>query len=295
MAINYITKDGHLYDQALAQELITGDLETSGLKFIEGGKSFTLTTISTSGYQPHARTKGFNEGTFSNDKKVYTLDQDRDIEFYVDTMDVEETGEDLAVANITRTFQEEQAVPEIDAYRFSKLSTQAITATNFKKEAITTENVYSKLKAALLPVRKFGVQNIIIYVSSEVMDALERSTEFTRSITNQNVGQTALESRVTSLDGVIIKEVWDATRFYTGFDFADSFTPTTGAFPINFLVVAKPAQISALKHQALFLFAPGQHTQGDGYLYQNRIYHGTIVMEEQKEGVYVSHGTVAVV
>ena len=295
MPINYITKDGNIYDQALTQGLITADLETAGVELVAGGKSFTLTTISTSGYKAHTRTKGFNAGTVENTKKVYTMSQDRDIELFVDSMDVEETNQDLAAARISSVFIEENARPEVDAYRFGTLATKAKANGAFASEALTAANVFSKMKAALLPVRKYGVQNIIIYVSSTTMDLLERSTEFTRSITNQNVGQTALESRITSLDGVIIKEVWDAARFYTSHDFTDGFAPAVGSFAINFLVVVKTAQISVAKHNAIYLFAPGEHTEGDGYLYQNRLYHDTFLKEQQKDGVYVSHGTVAVV
>ena len=295
MPINYITKDGNIYDQALTQGLITADLETAGVELVAGGKSFTLTTISTSGYKAHTRTKGFNAGTVENTKKVYTMSQDRDIEFFVDSMDVEETNQDLAAARISSVFIEENARPEVDAYRFGTLATKAKANGAFASEALTAANVFSKMKAALLPVRKYGVQNIIIYVSSKTMDLLERSTEFTRSITNQNVGQTALESRITSLDGVLIKEVWDAARFYTSHDFTDGFAPAVGSFAINFLVVVKTAQISVAKHNAIYLFAPGEHTEGDGYLYQNRLYHGTFLKEQQKDGVYVSHGAVAVV
>lgn len=289
MTINYITKDGGIYDQKLVQGMITADLETSDINLLEGGQSFTLTTIETSGYKDHSRNKGFNSGTYENKKKIYTMEQDRDIEFYVDTMDVEETNQDLAVARISGTFIETQATPEVDAYRFSKLATQAITNTNFTEEALTADNVYSRLKAEILPVRKFGAANIIVYISSEAMDLLERSKEFTRNITNQNVGTTALESRVTSLDGVVIKEVWDTDRFWTDFDYTDGFKPATGAKEINFLVVVKNAQISVVKHRAIFLFSPGGHTQGDGYLYQNRLYHDTFLKDQQKDGVRVSH------
>lgn len=288
MAINYITKDQGIFDQRLVQDLISSDLETTGIELVNGGKSFTLTTISTSGYKPHTRNKGFNSGTFENAKEVYTMTQDRDVEFYVDTMDVNETNQDLAIANISNTFIREQAVPDVDAYRFSTLATKAIAASQSDEETLTVDNVYSRIKAEILPVRKYGAGNIVVYVSSEVMDLLERSKEFTRSITNQNVGLTALESRVTSLDGVVLKEVWDIDRFYTEFDFSEGFVPAETAKEINFLVVAKPSQISVAKHNAIFLFNPGEHTQGDGYLYQNRLYHDTFVKKEQADGVRVS-------
>ncbi len=288
-AINYITKDDGVLDQKIVQGLLTTALGgNADVNLVAGGKSFTLTTISTTGLKAHSRGKGFNEGSVENAKKVYTMGQDRDVEFFIDTQDVDETNQDLAVANISKTFIEEHVQPEIDAYRFSTLATTAIDAKQSEEQTITKANAYSELKKAILPVRKFGPQNMVVYVSSEVMDALEQSSEFTRQITNQNIGMTALESRITSLDGVMIVEVWDDARFKTEYDFTDGFTPKASAKDINFLVVAKPAVIQIVKENAVFLFAPGQHTEGDGYLYQNRLYHDLFVKEEQKEGVRVS-------
>ena len=140
-------------------------------------------------------------------------------------------------------------------------------------------------KDAILPARKFGPANLTGFVSTTVMDALERSTEFTRNITNQNVGQTALESRVTSIDGVTLIEVWDDDRFKTAYDFSDGFAATADAAAIEILVVAKQAVVQAVKENAVYLFAPGEHTEGDGYLYQNRLYHDLWVLDQQKDGV----------
>ena len=289
MAINYITKDGALYDQRITQGLITSVLGVPKVEWLNGGKSFTLTTVSTSGFQPHTRNKGFNEGSVENEKVVYTMGQDRDVEFFVDTQDVDETNGDLAAARISNTFIDEHVTPEIDAYRFAKLANSTLINDKHRRvEAITKANVYSTLKAAILPVRKFGPNNIIAFLSSATMDALEQSTEFTRNITNQNVGQTALESRVTSLDGVTLIEVWDDARFKTAYDFANGFVPTDDAQDINFLVVAKPATIPAVKENAVYLFAPGEHTEGDGFLYQNRLYHDLFVKSKQADGLVVS-------
>lgn len=285
MAINYVTKDGGVFDQKINQGLLTSVLGVPNVDLVKGGKSFTLTTISTSGLKPHTRNKGFNAGTAENEKKVYTMGQDRDIEFYVDTQDVDETNQDLAVGNISKVFIQDHVQPEIDAYRFATLATGAGHTVT---ETLSVDNVYTQLKAALLPVRKFGAQNIVGFVSSEVMDFLERSKEFTRTITNQQVGVTALESRVTSLDGVQLVEVWDDTRFKSAYDFADGYTPKEDAKDINFILVAKQAVIPVVKENTIYLFAPGQHTEGDGYLYQNRLYHDLFIKEQQKDGVSVS-------
>lgn len=287
MAYNYAKKNSGLFDQKLTQETLTSLIETPQVNWL-GAKSFEVTTLSTSGFKTHSRTKGFNSGTMENEKKTYTLEFDRDIEFFVDEMDVDETDQDLAASKISNVFITEQAGPEVDAYRFAKMATAAIENGKTAQEALTVDNVYSKIKAALLPIRKYKAQNIIIYVSSETMDLLERSKEFTRSITNQNVGMTALESRITSIDGVNIIEVWDKDRFATKFDFTEGFKKAADGLDINFLVVAKPAIIAKAKHNAIFLFQPGQHTEGDGYLYQNRLYHDLFVLDKQKDGLYVS-------
>lgn len=287
MSINYVTKREKEFDQKLMQGALTNILETPRVNWL-GAKSFEIPTVSVSGYKAHTRSKGYNSGTVSNDKKVYTLNFDRDIEFFVDIADVDETNQELSMANITGTFITEHATPELDAYRFSKLATTAIMATQFKAEDDYSEtNVYSRLKAAILPIRKYGAGNIVIYVSSEIMDFLERSKDFTRSIATTS--PQGIDTRVTSLDGVQIVEVWDDARFKTQFEFTDGFVKASGGKDINFLIVAKPAVIAKAKFNSIYLFAPGQHTEGDGYLYQNRMYHDLFVLENKKDGVYVSH------
>ena len=59
MPINYITKDGNIYDQALTQGLITADLETAGVELVAGGKSFTLTTISRRAFRSYSHISAF--------------------------------------------------------------------------------------------------------------------------------------------------------------------------------------------------------------------------------------------
>lgn len=286
MSIVYTETKTGLFDKKVVQGLYTAELETPNVNWMNGGKSFTLATLSTSGFKDHTRNKGFNAGTYENGKEVYTMGQDRDVEFYVDSQDVDETNQELSVGNISKTFLDEHATPEVDAYRFSKLANEA--GTKAVDASITAANAYSKLKDGIKAVRKYGPQNIVGYVSSNVMDALERSTEFTRSITNQNVGQTALESRVTSLDGVKLIEVVEDERFYAAYDFSDGFTPAENAPEINYLFVAKPAVIAKIKEAYVAMFNPGEHTQGDGYLYQNRMYHDLFVLQQQVSGVSVS-------
>lgn len=286
--INYAQKYEKELAQVMSQGALTAELETPQVNWLDG-KTFHVPSVDVTGYQPHSRNGGFNRGSVDVTREPYTLNFDRDIEFFVDRADVDESAQAASAANITKVFMDENSIPEMDAYRFSKIATAALArAGQFASEAITAANVYTRLKAAILPIRKYGPMNILVYVSSEVMDALEQSEDFTRQITMQAGAPGAIESRVTAIDGVKLVEVWDAGRFFTSFDFTEGFVPAVDAEAINFLVVAKPAIIAKAKLSYVNLWQPGTHTQGDGYLYQNRLYHDLFLKKKREDGVYLS-------
>ncbi|EAC4981707.1 hypothetical protein RC101_000530 [Listeria monocytogenes] len=287
MAINYVDKYGKELDQKLVFGTYTNELETPNLLWLDA-KTFKIQTITTTGLKPHTRNKGYNEGSASNENTAYTITFDRDVEFFVDVMDVDESGQALTAANVTKEFNSRHSAPEIDAYRFSKLATIAKNNGNSTAETITEENVFRTLKAAIRKVKKYGTQNIVMYVSPDVMAALELSEDFTRTISNQNIGPSSLETRVTGIDGVKIIEVEAEDRFYDTFDFTDGYKPAAGAKKLNYLLTNKGSVIGGTKHASIYLHAPGSVGQGDGWLYQYRVYHDIFVKEQQKDGVIAS-------
>ncbi|HGI6636751.1 TPA: hypothetical protein ACJUI1_001185 [Listeria monocytogenes] len=287
MAINYVDKYGKELDQKLVFGTYTNELETSNLLWLDA-KTFKIKTITTTGLKPHTRNKGYNEGSASNENTAYTITFDRDVEFFVDVMDVDETGQALTAANVTKEFNSRHSAPEVDAYRFSKLATEAKKNGYSTAETITEENVFRTLKAAIRKVKKYGTQNLVMYVSVDVMAALELSKDFTRTISNQNIGPSSLETRVTGIDGVKLVEIEAEDRFYDTFDFTDGYKPAASAKKLNYLLINKGSVIGGTKHASIYLHAPGSVGQGDGWLYQYRVYHDIFVKEQQKDGVIAS-------
>ncbi|EJA0440995.1 hypothetical protein ACJ7XV_003008, partial [Listeria monocytogenes] len=274
-------------DQKLVFGTYTNELETSNLLWLDA-KTFKIQTITTTGLKPHTRNKGYNEGSASNENTAYTITFDRDVEFFVDVMDVDETGQALTAANVTKEFNSRHSAPEVDAYRFSKLATEAKKNGYSTAETITEENVFRTLKAAIRKVKKYGTQNLVMYVSVDVMAALELSKDFTRTISNQNIGPSSLETRVTGIDGVKLVEIEAEDRFYDTFDFTDGYKPAASAKKLNYLLINKGSVIGGTKHASIYLHAPGSVGQGDGWLYQYRVYHDIFVKEQQKDGVIAS-------
>lgn len=257
-------------------------------------KTFHFTQLSTTGYKNHTRTGGWNRGAANMADVPFTLYHDRDIEFLVDKADVDESNQLATIQNISQNFTETNANPEVDAEFFSKVASEAINAGLYSATALssyTTANVYTRLKAMfkagkLRTYRQRGT--LVSYVSSTIMDLLERSTEFTRQITITSIanGGTGIESRVTDIDGVTLIEIMDDERFYTEFDFAGAtggFTAAPGAQKINVLIACTETVKKVPKISSIYFFAPGQHTEGDGYLYQNRAYSGTFVFPNGKD------------
>ena len=198
-----------------------------------------------------------------------------------------------------RVFEQTWVVPETDALFFSKVA-QAAQETEGYHGATGDSSTYTKAKVfgmlkdilAKGKLRRYKANgSLIMYVRSEIMDALEQSTAFTRKIELTQIaeGGLGIETRVTDIDGVPIMGVIDDERFYDAFDWepeGGGFAPlkkvaadqehsveaVTGAHKINVLVACGQTCKTVPKISSIYYFAPGAHTKGDGYLYQNKIF-----------------------
>ena len=296
--------------EILMQGTITSPFITSNVKWV-GARTFHFTQMSTSGYKNHKRTGGWNAGTYAQTDVPFTVEHDRDIEFLVDKADVDETNATASAQNISRTFEQTQVAPETDALFFSRVAQKAQATADYSSStaisAYTKANVYGKLKDILAKgkLRRYRARgSLIMYVTSYIMDLLEQSTEFTRNIELTQIaeGGLGIETRVTEIDGVPIMEVVDDERFYDNFNWEPEnggFEPATGTHKINVLVACGETCKTVPKISSIYFFAPGSHTKGDGYLYQNRSLSDTFVFPNGKDGkvdsVFVDTDTAAVV
>ena len=89
---DYATTFTDLLQQKYAKELCSDALTQSNqqVKFINA-QTIKLPRMTVTGYKDHTRTPGFNSGTLSNDWEPKKLEHDRDIEFFVDPMDIKGT------------------------------------------------------------------------------------------------------------------------------------------------------------------------------------------------------------
>lgn len=240
----------------------------------------------------------------------------------VDKADVDETNATASIQNISRVFEKTWVVPETDALFFSKVAQAAQKTEGYHgstaASTYTKAKVFGMLKDILAKgkLRRYKANgSLIMYVTSQIMDALEQSTEFTRKIEMTQIAEDGLgiETRVTEIDGVPIMEVIDDERFYDAFDWepeGGGFAPlkkveaasgveaVTGAHKINVLVACGQTCKTVPKINSIYYFEPGGHTKGDGYLYQNRSFSDVFVFPNGRDGkidsIYVDVDTTEV-
>lgn len=286
--VNYATVFLQQLVQKYTRELLTTGLTTRKVEFVNAN-TIKIPHVTVGGYKDHSRSGGFNRQNATNEWTPKTLAFDRDVEFFVDSMDVDESNQTLAAANITNTFLTEKAIPETDAYRISKLHADYAAAGGVPDTtALTAANVLSIFDGYMSQMDDDEVpeEGRMLYCTPAVRKLLKEAQEISRYI-DVSKASAGIDRRVHSLDDVTIQMV-PSGRMKTAYDFTDGYAPAAAAKQINMILVHPTAVIACDKHSYIRLWAPGTHTQGDGWLYQNRKYGDLFVLENRIQGIKIN-------
>ena len=287
MAIyDYATTFTQLLQQKYAKELCSDALAQSnlGVKFINA-QTIKLPRMAVTGSKDHTRTPGFNAGTLSNDWEAKKLEHDRDVEFWIDPMDIDETNLTLSVANIQNTFETEQAIPEKDSYRYSKLHAEMTRLSGrIDTTVITASNFLEAFDEEMSIMDEAGVpeEGRMLYVTPSMYKIIKEAEGIQRvmSVTTPST----INRNVHSLDNVTIKMV-PAARMKTKYDFTEGCTAAEDAKQINWILIHTSCVVCRDKYSYIKLFTPGTDSRtADGYLYQNRNYGDLFLLEKKVEG-----------
>lgn len=287
-----------LFTRQLAQkyerELVSYDLTLSnqGIKFLNA-QTIKIPRLTVSGYKDHNRTSiGFNTGSVSNDWEPKKLQHDRDIEIPIDPMDVDETNLVAEMANIQNVFEEEQAIPEKDSYRFSKLLTEATTyasdGATVDETVLTKANILEWFDEQMAHMDDSSVpqDGRLLYLTSTMQKLFKEAEGITRTM---SVGAAGVINRnVHSVDDVTMKLV-PSGRFKTKYNFTDGCVPAAGAKQMNMILVHPSCVISRDKYAYMKVFTPGTDSRtADKYIYQNRYYTDTFLIQRKACGLAIN-------
>lgn len=289
-AINYAERFERDIEQQYARELTSANIATNNrYRFIDA-QTIRIPTVELSGYKDHARDGTKNRGTVGNTYQAMSLTHDRDIEFFVDDMDVDETNQVLSAANITATFNNEQAIPETDAYRYSKLYAEFVDKGGVVNETVlTVTNILEVFDKMMEDMDEASVPQSgrILKVTPTVYTMLKNAEGLQRSL-DVGSGAKGVNRNVRSLDEVTIDTI-PSDRMKSAYDFTEGFVPAVGAKQINMILCHPTGILAPIKVRDIYLWVKGQTPESAfGNLYQNRSFQDLFVIKAKKDAIAIN-------
>lgn len=256
------------------------------------GKVMYIPSLSVSGARAVNRdqiTGTFNRN-WNNELQAVELQMDREWDTLIDPMDISETGDVATIANVTRTFNELQKIPEMDAFLASKLASFAGAYGGTSTESLTSSSILTEWDKALeyMTNQRVNRDRVVAYMTPGTYKLLKQATGMTRFIEVTN-GIQNVDRNVAKLDGVRVVEV-PADMMKTAYTFTTGWEiDLVHAQQINFLLVDPMAVAAPIKYETAMMSAPTAQSKGK-YLYYERYYYGAFILNQRQAGVYAHLG-----
>lgn len=284
-------------DTAAIQDATTGWMEANASQVVyNGGKTVKVPKMALDGLGNYDRANGYDSGAITLTYETLTMTQDRGKQFLLDSQDVDETNFALNAALVLSEFQRAYVVPEIDAYRISKLATKALTADTAVAYSYTPAKatILDALKDAIASVKKagfFGVP-LVCHMSTDAITALEEAIGAGNVRSESFAAGNGFDSRVTVVDGVPIIET-PADRMYSAITLKTTaqgggYAAASGAKTVNFIVMPRQTPLAISKQEDMKIFEPAQVQDHDAYKIDYRRYHDLWVMDNKVAGIALS-------
>lgn len=263
-----------------------------------GGSTVKIAKLSVGGLGNYNRETGYPSGAVSNTWEDQLISQDRGIAFLLDVMDADETKQVAASANTIAEVTRTQTVPELDAYRYSKVFQSIVndTAVRYAYYSPVAATALGTLQEAIGDIQDaIGEQEpLIAYVSGAYDKVLRQSTQLSKSI-NVTTGPNAVNGKVYEIDGVQIVVVPSA-RMKTEYAFSatNGFASKAWAQDMNFVVMAKSAADAFVKHQKIKVVSADDNQTADGEKVLVRVYHDCWVYDNKHNAIFVSLKTATI-
>ena len=253
------------------------------------GKTMYIPSLTVKGSRAVNRDQitGTFERNWNNALTPVTLQMDREWDTLIDPMDIDETNDVATIANVTKTFNELQKIPEMDAFLAAKLHSFVTTPDT---TTLTAANILEKWDTYLAGMTDARVNRdrVEAYMTPAVYKLLKEAAGITRFVDVGN-GIRGVDRNVARLDGVRITEV-PSDIMKSAFDFTEGFVPATGAKQINLIMVDPMAVAAPVKYETSMMSAPTAQSKGK-YLYYERYYYGAFAMPNRAAGIIANRAT----
>ncbi len=285
-------------DSQVIAEATSGwmELNSSQVKYT-GGNEVKIPKLTMDGLGDYDRDNGFVQGSVTLEWQTRTLTQDRGRTFQLDSMDVDETAFVATASAVMSEFQRTRVIPEIDAYRYSAIATQAadkgMAETGYTP---APASILSKIREAAYEIYDIaGEIPLILTMSMPVAAILEASTEIAKYMDTVDFARGEIHTKVRAIDGIPIMKVPSA-RMKTKYVFYDGetedqtvggFVPDSTAKDINWILQARDTTIAVSKTDKIRVFEPNTNQKADAWKIDYRKYHDLWILDNQFDRIRV--------
>ncbi len=298
-SIQYATVFMEELDSQLVEKSTTGWMEgNAGQVQYNGGAEVKIPKMQMSGLGDYDRDGGFAKGAVTVTYETRKLTQDRGRTFQLDAMDVDETNFAATAGAVMREFQNTKVIPEIDAYRYSKIAELAKTAGKTKEYTAAVDTIFENLMNDMTAIRDAvgdGCE-LVIAMSAKVAGMLDLAKGGTNVLESGVFQQGSAELKVKEIDGCPIIRVPSA-RFQTKYTFMDGVTEseTDGGFVkaedakgINWIIMVKSAPVAISKTDVTRIFDPMTNQNANAWKIDYRKYHDIWITDNGMDGILVN-------
>jgi len=298
-SIDYATLFMPVLDAQIIQQATSGWMErNAGQVIYNGGREIKIPKISTDGLGDYSREGGYPRGAVTLEYETMSMAMDRGKQFLLDSMDVNESNFVANASNTMSNFQKRWVIPEVDAYRYSKIAALAISKGKASGGYTpVVDDVLTKLKTDIAAVQDIiGDVPLVITMSRTTKNVLDMSKEITRQLAIDAFQSGQYNTKVSWVDDCPIIPVPSA-RLKTAYVFNDGkttgqetggFVPDEAAKNINWIICAQNVPIAVSKTDNMKIFAPEQVQSHDGYLMDYRKYHDLWVPDNKFDALFVN-------
>ena len=262
-----------------------------------GGDEVRIPKLDMDGLGDYDRDDGFVQGSATLVWQTKTLTQDRGRTFQIDPMDVDETAFVPQMGTIMGEFQREKVIPEIDAYRYSKIATYGIANSKNKAYTPAAASILKELQNDIADIQDItgNTTDLVITMAIPVLNILNQSTELSRTLTVTDFAQGGIQTKVSSINGIPIIPVVSA-RMKTEYQFltggtgqkGGGFKPGPNALGINWIICPRRMPIAISKTDVIRFFDPMTNQRAHAWRADYRKYHDLWILDNQMPGLRVS-------
>ena len=305
MAINTLEM-AKIFQQSLDKQMLVGatsgwmEANARNVKY-NGGDTVKMPEITVGGLAKYDRDTGFNQGAVTLTYRDYTLTQDRGRTFQLDAMDVDETNFVANAGAVMGEFQRTQVIPEVDAYRYSKIAALAKGASHETATFTPSKaNILGQLDADIANIRDVVGEDepLVIIMSTPVRTIMNTADGITRFLDTTQFKAGVVDTKVKTYNEIPIFGV-PSLRMKTAYVFKDGTTSgqEAGGFVadgtakgINWSIIARRAPIAISKTDKVRIFEPNVNQKADAWKLDYRKYHDIWIPNNKLAGVWVNTG-----